>query len=44
MLAAIESAKKSVSLSSYIFDNDRPENNSPPRWAAPSRAGWPCVS
>ena len=44
MLAAIESAQKSISLSTYIFDNDLTGEQFA---AALSRAvarGWPCVS
>ena len=45
MLAAIESAKKSVSLCTYIFDNDaqRANNLSPPS-PAPSNAASPSAS
>ena len=44
MLAAIESAQRSISLVSYIFDNDVSGRNLPMRSAALPSAGWRCGS
>jgi len=44
MLAAIEAAKNPSRSPRTFSTTTRPADNSPPRWAAPSRAGWPCGS
>jgi cardiolipin synthase len=43
MLAAIESATQSISLVSYIFDNDASGKQFAARSVAPPNAGWPCA-
>ena len=43
MLAAIESAKKSISLVTYIFDNDASGKQFVDALAAPCNAAWRCA-